>query len=46
MNLPVAEIYEMSHEKIDAIGCSAESVRKGDGPWNKIDSVILRVVDE
>ncbi|KAI1399164.1 AhpD-like protein [Hypoxylon fuscum] len=46
VNLPVCEIYEMPQDKIDAIGCSPESVLKGEGPWTERDRLILRVVDE
>ncbi|KAH8651947.1 AhpD-like protein [Tricladium varicosporioides] len=46
VNLPVAEVYEMKQEKIDAMGCSAESVRNGEGPWSQRDLLILRIVDE
>lgn len=46
VNLPVAEVYEMPQEKIDLMGCSAEDVKKGKGPWTVRDRAILRVVDE
>jgi hypothetical protein len=46
VNLPVAEVYEMSQAKIDAMGCSAEDVRNGKGPWAERDRLILRIVDE
>lgn len=46
VNLPVAEVYEMPDAKIKAMGCSAESVRNGEGPWNDRDRIILRIVDE
>ena len=28
------------------MGCSAESIRNGEGPWNPRDRLILRIVDE
>lgn len=46
VNLPVAEVYEMSQEKIDAMGCPAEEIRSGRGPWSERDRIILRIVDE
>ncbi|XTI91114.1 AhpD-like protein [Cenococcum geophilum] len=46
VNLPVAEVYDMPQEKIDAMGCSAEDVRSGKGPWTERDRLILRIVDE
>lgn len=46
VNLPVAEVYEMPQEKIDSMGCSAEDVRSGKGPWTERDRLILRIVDE
>ncbi|KAI9786519.1 MAG: hypothetical protein M1816_007901 [Peltula sp. TS41687] len=46
VNLPVAEVYGMPQEKIDAMGCSAEDVRDGKGPWTERDRLILRIVDE
>jgi len=46
VNLPVAEIYNLGQEKIDAMGTSPESVRNGEGPWSKRDRLILRIVDE
>lgn len=46
VNLPVAELYGMGDEKIAAMGCSAQSVRDGAGPWSARDRLILRVVDE
>lgn len=46
VNLPVAEVYEMDPAKIEAMGCSAESVRDGQGPWNARERIILRIVDE
>jgi hypothetical protein len=46
VNLPVAEVYEMDQDKVDAMGCSAESVRNGEGPWSTRDRLILRIVDE
>ncbi|KAF7505215.1 hypothetical protein GJ744_001144 [Endocarpon pusillum] len=46
VNLPVAEVYEMPQEKIDAIGCPAEDVCSGKGPWSDRDRLILRIVDE
>jgi hypothetical protein len=36
----------MDPAKIAAMGCSAESVRSGEGPWSERDRVILRIVDE
>lgn len=36
----------MPRDKIDAMGCSAEDVRNGTGPWTERDRLILRVVDE
>ncbi|CAK1358025.1 hypothetical protein CB0940_07317 [Cercospora beticola] len=46
VNLPVAELYEMPQAKIDAMGCSAQSIVDGEGPWSERDRVILRLVDE
>jgi hypothetical protein len=46
VNLPVAEIYGMGDAKIDAMGCSPESVVNGEGPWSERDRLILRIVDE
>ncbi|KFY99251.1 hypothetical protein V498_00905 [Pseudogymnoascus sp. VKM F-4517 (FW-2822)] len=46
VNLPVAEIFNLGDEKIAAIGCTASSVRQGEGPWTDRQRVILRVVDE
>lgn len=46
VNLPVAEVYEMPQAKIDEMGCSAEDVRNGIGPWTERDRLILRIVDE
>ncbi|KAJ3580090.1 hypothetical protein NPX13_g483 [Xylaria arbuscula] len=46
VNLPVCELYEMDPAKIEAIGTSTESVVNGEGPWNKRDRLILRIVDE
>ena len=46
VNLPVAEVYEMPQEKIDAMGCPAEDIRSGRGPWSERDRLILRIVDE
>ncbi|OBT74830.1 hypothetical protein VF21_06466 [Pseudogymnoascus sp. 05NY08] len=46
VNLPVAEIFNLGKEKIAAIGCTALSVRQGEGPWTDRQRVILRVVDE
>jgi len=46
VNLPVAEVYEMSQEKIDLMGCSAQDVRSGKGPWTDRERIILRIVDE
>jgi len=46
VNLPVAEVYEMGQEKIDAMGRSTESVRNWEGPWNERERSILRIVDE
>lgn len=28
------------------MGCNAESIRNGEGPWNPRDRLILRIVDE
>lgn len=36
----------MGQDKINAMGCDAESVRRGEGPWSQRDRLILRVVDE
>lgn len=46
VNLPVAEVYEMPQEKIDAMGCPAEDICSGKGPWSDRDRLILRIVDE
>lgn len=46
VNLPVAEVYDMPQEKIDAMGCPAEDVRNGKGAWSERDRLILRIVDE
>ncbi len=46
VNLPVAEVYEMPQEKIDAMGCQSEDVLSGKGPWSERDRIILRIVDE
>jgi alkylhydroperoxidase family enzyme len=46
VNLPVAEVYEMPQEKIDAMSCPAEDVRNRKGPWSERDRLILRIVDE
>lgn len=46
VNLPVAEVYEMPQEKIDLMGCSAQDVRSGKGPWTDRERIILRIVDE
>jgi len=46
VNLPVAEVYGMDAAKIAGMGCSAASVRAGEGPWSARDRLILRVVDE
>ncbi len=46
VNLPVCELYEMDPLKVEAIGSSSESIVKGEGPWTKRDTLILRIVDE
>jgi alkylhydroperoxidase family enzyme len=46
VNLPVSELYEMDPAKIAAIGCTAESVVNGEGPWSERDRLLLRIVDE
>lgn len=46
VKIPVTEIHEMPRAKIDAMGCSAEDVRNGTGPWTERDRLILSVVDE
>ncbi|KAF2088012.1 hypothetical protein K490DRAFT_56575 [Saccharata proteae CBS 121410] len=46
VNVPVAEVYEMGQDKIDAMGCTPESVVNGEGPWSERQRLILRVVDE
>jgi hypothetical protein len=46
VNLPVAEVYGMSDDKISAMGCSSQSVVNGEGPWSERDRLILRIVDE
>nr|POF21859.1 hypothetical protein CFP56_72643 [Quercus suber] len=46
VNLPVAELYNMSDDKISAMDCSPESIVNGEGPWNERDRLILRIVDE
>jgi len=46
VNVPVAEIYDLGQDKIQAMGCTAQSVINGEGPWNERQRLILRVVDE
>ncbi|KAF9883234.1 hypothetical protein FE257_003828 [Aspergillus nanangensis] len=47
VNIPVAEIYEMSQDKIDHIACSSERVLDNtQGPWTARDRTVLRLVDE
>lgn len=46
VKIPVSEVHEMPQAKIDAMGCSAEDIRNGNGPWTERDRLILRIVDE
>ncbi|KAF1348561.1 hypothetical protein BDV97DRAFT_399135 [Delphinella strobiligena] len=46
VNVPVAEVYDLGQDKIQAMGCTAQSVVDGEGPWNERQRLILRVVDE
>ncbi|EOD50188.1 putative mitochondrial enoyl reductase protein [Neofusicoccum parvum UCRNP2] len=47
VNLPVAELYELGQDKLDALRWgTAAGVRGGEGPWTARERAILRVVDE
>lgn len=46
VNLPVAEVYGISPEKLADMGCPTEAVSNGKGPWIERDRVLLRLVDE
>lgn len=46
VNVPVAEIYDLGQDKIQAMGCTAQSVINGEGPWSERQRLVLRVVDE
>jgi alkylhydroperoxidase family enzyme len=47
VNLPVAEVHNMSQDKIDNIGCPMSAILDtSQGPWTARDRVLLRMVDE
>ncbi|PYI30691.1 hypothetical protein BP00DRAFT_495699 [Aspergillus indologenus CBS 114.80] len=46
VNIPVAEAFGFPPEKAEAMGCSAQDVVEGKGPWSARERVILRLVDE
>lgn len=47
VNIPVAEVYNMSKEKIDNIACPSSVVHDiSQGPWTARDRILLRMVDE
>ncbi|RAH72223.1 uncharacterized protein BO66DRAFT_390346 [Aspergillus aculeatinus CBS 121060] len=46
VNVPVAEAFGFPPEKAEAMGCSAQDVVEGKGPWSERERAILRLVDE